>query len=153
VIRKAGINDLELLIKLRFDFLHSLNERIGAEKRRLLTDGLTAYFRAYLHSADLVALLFEKENTIAGTAFLIISHKPPHPLFVNGKTGTIQNVLVYPPFRRQGIATQLINHLLREAKAVNISLVDLYATPEGGILYRKLGFNPPLYENLRAIIE
>ncbi|MDR1159049.1 MAG: GNAT family N-acetyltransferase [Syntrophomonadaceae bacterium] len=152
MIRKAGINDLELLIKLRFDFLHSLNEFVNAEEHRSLTTELTDYFRSYLNSADLVALLFELEKNVAGTAFLIISHKPAHPLFANGKTGTILNVLVYPPFRRQGIATQLIQRLLKEAKAKNVSLVDLHATPEGSTLYRKLGFNVPLYENLRIMI-
>jgi ribosomal protein S18 acetylase RimI-like enzyme len=152
VIRKAGLNDLELLIKLRFDFLYSLNEFVSAEKQRSLTNELTDYFRSYLNSSDLVVLLCESEKTVAGTAFLIISHKPAHPLFVNGKTGTIQNVLVYPPFRRQSIATRLIQYLLKEAKSQNVSLVDLHATPEGSTLYRKLGFNTPLYENLRIMI-
>lgn len=45
-----------------------------------------------------------------------------------------------PEYRKQGIATRLLTELIREARALNLSYLELSSTREGEPVYRKLGF-------------
>jgi len=51
-------------------------------------------------------------------------------------------VLTHPDFRRQGLATSLIRHVLGRADELGIPTVKLDATEIGEPLYRSLGFFP-----------
>ena len=50
------------------------------------------------------------------------------------------NVYTEPAYRRQGIAGQLMEMLLKKAEEMDLSYVNLKATKEGYGLYKKLGF-------------
>lgn len=148
-IRRAGQDDLEILIKLRFAFFDHINESVDEQQTQTISCQLKEYFTIHLGREDFVALLAYENDEIAGTAFLIITDKPAHPAFITGKTGTIQNVLILPKYQRRGIAKQLLMQLLEEAKFHNISVLDLLSTPAGEPLYTKLGFSPSQYQYLR----
>lgn len=49
-------------------------------------------------------------------------------------------MLVAPPFRRCGVATQLMQSALEYCRGRQVSCVKLDATPDGRFVYRKLGF-------------
>ena len=87
-----------------------------------------------------IAYLAETGNNIIATAFLVISEKPANPAFITGKIGTVLNVFTYPEYRKKGIATELLKRLIEEAKAQNVSYIELSATESGKPLYEKLGF-------------
>lgn len=56
----------------------------------------------------------------------------------------ITNLAVAPIFRKKGVASQLINFVIKEAKMIGVSCVSLevrIANPEAIKLYEKLGFN------------
>lgn len=75
-----------------------------------------------------------------GAAYLVISEKPANPVYPNGLTGLILNVLTYPPYRRRGITTRLLEALIEEARRSGVSCLELSATEDGRLLYEKLGF-------------
>src|SRR5262249_54204927 len=75
----------------------------------------------------------EVENTLAATA----------TLFCYGiALGWVGMVLTHPDFRRRGLATQLLRHLLTIADKRAIRTVKLDATEMGEPLYSSLGFVP-----------
>lgn len=54
----------------------------------------------------------------------------------------IDNIYTLPNSRRQGIARQLVQHLLAESRADGIHVFKLHASADGANLYRNLGFEP-----------
>jgi len=79
------------------------------------------------------------EYLIANATICYINVLPTysHP---TGKRAHLMNVFVKQEYRRKGIAKQLIQMLLDEAKMYGVTEVTLDATETGRYLYQKLGF-------------
>ena len=56
---------------------------------------------------------------------------------VYGDMGFINMVIVHPDYRKRGIATAMIRHLL---ETVKVKTFRLHATPAGSFVYSKIGF-------------
>lgn len=59
---------------------------------------------------------------------------------MKGQRGHVMNVYVRPEHRRKGIALQLMQELIAEAKKKGVTELSLDATEEGRALYEKCGF-------------
>jgi GNAT superfamily N-acetyltransferase len=79
---------------------------------------------------------------IAGGGAVVISPWPSHPYDLECRRATILNVYVYPEFRRQGIARQLMQTMIAWCKQENFASVFLHASKDGRALYEGLGFEP-----------
>lgn len=139
-LRKADTNDVNLLIKLRLDYLNADGRTPSEEEKEKIKKHLQEYFLTKLISNECICVLAEIENYVVGTAWMTISERPASPVFITGKIGTIINVLTYPKFRRRGIAKNILNALIQEAKNQDISLIELTSTKDGEFLYNSLGF-------------
>jgi predicted GNAT family N-acyltransferase len=60
----------------------------------------------------------------------------------NGQEGQIAWVSVLPPFRRMGIATGIMEHLMEAARDLNLPYVTLSAQTYAKGLYESFGFVP-----------
>jgi ribosomal protein S18 acetylase RimI-like enzyme len=77
----------------------------------------------------------------AASAGLLILDWPPHPLDPEGENrGYLLNVFIEPDYRRRGLARELVEHCLAEARHRNIRVVTLHASDAGRPLYETLGF-------------
>lgn len=96
-------------------------------------------------------MLHCNEKDIVSCAFLLIVEKPMSPSFITGKTGTVLNVYTKPEYRKKGYAKKLMNMMLEDAKAENVSNIELKATEDGYSLYRSVGFEDVVakYHNMR----
>lgn len=65
---------------------------------------------------------------------------PPHPLHLEPRRGYILNVYTEPSHRGQGLAKQLTQRAMQEARIRKLNLTILHATEMGKPLYAKLGF-------------
>jgi len=137
-IRKATISDIELLIKLRIDFL---SEEFGnVNNKDDICAQLIPYYQTHLQDNTFLAIIAEIDGSAVSTAYLAISDLPQMLNYQASKIGTLLNVLTYPQFRRRGIATKILQRIIEEAKSANISAIRLSATGDGKPLYEKLGF-------------
>lgn len=84
-------------------------------------------------------LAFDGERAIGCATICYITVMPTldHP---TGKRAHIMNVYTNADYRRRGIARQMMNMLLDEAKEREVTNVSLDATPDGARLYQSLGF-------------
>ena len=146
-VRKAIITDIDSLIKLRLDYLQEdYGDNFTPDEISKATIQLREYFNKYLDPAkdyfdEFIAVLAEIDDKVAATAFMVITEVPANiRAFPTGKKAVIINVLTYPEYRRQGIATKLLSYLIDEAKKSNISFIELSATRMGKSVYEKLGF-------------
>ena len=130
-LRLAGSNDIDILVKLREDFLADGNKVISESEKKLLNENLYAYFMKYVSDGSFIAVIAEENSEILSTAFMTIDQKPPRSSSSTFLSGTVYNVYTYPQHRRKGIATKVMNVIIEEAKKLGLSSVDLLASEEG----------------------
>lgn len=139
-IRLADCRDLDRLINLRLDFFQECFKPQSEEEMARLVEGLRNYYERHLGD-DFVAVLAEtSEGEVTAVAFLTLLERPPSPVVPSGRVGDVGNVLVYPSYRRQGLATRVMSRLVEEARSRGLSRIDLAATEAGRAVYLKLGF-------------
>ncbi|MEQ6204850.1 GNAT family N-acetyltransferase [Sulfitobacter sp. HNIBRBA2951] len=63
----------------------------------------------------------------------------------------IQDVIVEPNYRREGIATEMLSMMIEKVKIKDIHFLALFSTFEGEELYRKIGFETPT-ENVPLLL-
>jgi len=101
------------------------------------TPHTTDSFTKFLSQPNLYQIAaFDKQNLI-GLASLFIIQK------IEVKTGLIEGVVVDKNHRKQGIGTQLIQHLITQAQKLNLHHIDLTSNPKrlaANKLYIRLGF-------------
>ncbi|EOH93039.1 GNAT family N-acetyltransferase [Enterococcus pallens] len=149
IIRKATIDDTTLLIRLRLDYLLEDGAILVPEEECILRRQLKDYFSKHLSNNTFIGILAEVDTHVVAVAYLAISEKPANLSFITGKTGTLLNVLTYLEYRKQGIATKVLEKLIEEAKLISVSSIDLSATTEGKYLYKKLGFLVSNYTTMK----
>jgi len=139
-IRKALAEDTDTLIGLRIDYLSDDKDRNLSQSE---ADAIVKQMRDYIPrqiGREFYAYIAEIDDQAVASVFLVISERPANPSFITGKIGTILNVFTNPLYRHKGIATQLLKMAINEAKAMNISRLELSATKAGKPLYEMLGF-------------
>jgi GNAT superfamily N-acetyltransferase len=150
IIRKASLDDIDILIKLRMDYLFNERGRIlTQEEQENLKEKLRAYFQKYMPDSGFIAYIAEDNGRTLSGAFLSIAERPPQNALSSSFVGTVYNVYTYPEFRRKGIASKVMNALLEEAERLDVVYIDLLASGEGKELYEKLGFGLPKYTYMR----
>lgn len=147
---KATAQDTGMLTELRIAYLQEDLGEIEAADLKLIESLLPGYYEKHLNK-DLMAYVVRNENDIVSCAFLLIVEKPMSPSFITGKTGTVLNVYTKPEYRKKGYAKKLMNMMLEDAKAENVSKIELKATEDGYSLYRSVGFEDVVakYHNMR----
>jgi len=138
-VEKAGIADIDILVKMRLDYLLEDNGSLNDSDAAAIKRDLPEYYRSHINN-DLFIYVVREEQTIAACAFLLVTEKPMSPAFINGKTGTVLNVYTCPNYRRRGYAKLIMETLLAEAKKLQLSVVDLKSTDDGYHLYKSVGF-------------
>ena len=138
-VEKAGINDIDALVKMRLDYLHEDNGSLTDCDIAVIRKDLPDYFREHMDK-DLFVYVIREKQAIVACAFLLTIAKPMSPSFINGKTGIVLNVFTCQPYRRRGYAKQIMEVLLEEAKRLELSVVELKSTEDGYPLYRSVGF-------------
>ena len=138
-VEKAGIEDIEALVKMRISYLLEDYGSLDGQDLTIIERQLPGYFRVHL-DRDLFVYVIRDGRTIVSCAFLLIVEKPMSPAFINGKTGIVLNVYTCPLYRRRGCAKLIMEALLSEAREAEISVIELKATEDGYPLYRSVGF-------------
>lgn len=139
IIRKAGINDIDELIKIRIAYLKEDYGNISSEQIEQLKKQLPEYYINH-SDRDMIAYIAEENSEIISSVFLIVIEKPANPTFMLGKIGNILNVYTKPEYRKKGIAGQLLKSAVNEAREMNLSYLELKSTKAGFNLYKELGF-------------
>ena len=142
-VEKAGLEDIDVLVELRLDYLVEDNGSIDKNDAERIREALPDYYRKHLNK-DLFAYVIREEKMIVSCAFLLVIEKPMSPAFINGKTGTVLNVFTRESCRRKGYARKIMDVLLAEAKDMGLVTIDLKSTEDGYLLYRSVGFQDDL---------
>ena len=147
-VEKLQASDAELFVQLRIDYIltdesfRPIYAKMSPQEITAMKTALADYFIKHNAEGTLIAVVAKEHKNIAATAFLSMYDKPPHPKNPNGKASTLYNVLTFPSYRRNGLASRLVQTLCDEEAKLGVSTVTLSATEEGKPVYTKLGFIP-----------
>ena len=84
-------------------------------------------------------LAFDGEKII-GTSGMSFVEKPPYFGCPSGKMGLLSSMYTDPDYRRKGIAKELLDRVVKEAKAYGCGTVQITASDMGVKLYSAYGF-------------
>jgi GNAT superfamily N-acetyltransferase len=98
------------------------------------------WVRAKLGDGSYVGWLAEQDGQTVAGAGLWVMEWPPHYLDEEPRRAYLLNFYVTPELRRRGLARELLQIAVDEARARGIKAVTLHASKFGKPLYEQFGF-------------
>ena len=138
--RKATVEDISLLTKTRIEVLRAANGLSDDTDMTEVERQSYEYYQKALRDGSHTAFLAFDGDRFAGSGG--ISYYQVMPTYHNpsGNKAYIMNMYTRPEYRRQGIARRMLDILIDDAKARDISFITLEATSMGRPLYESTGF-------------
>lgn len=140
VYRRAGLEDLELLVRTRIEVLRAANGLPDTADMSDVEEQSRGYYRAALESGEHVAYLVFDGGELAGAGGVSFYRLLPTYHNPSGENGYIMNMYTRPACRRRGIAYKTLDLLVAAARERGVSRITLEATRMGRPLYEKYGF-------------
>ena len=136
-LRRAGAQDVDLLVELRKTVLIAANQLPADADLSHLDAACAAYFADEDRQTTFLAL---DGDRVVGVGSADYHTEMPTCANPTGRCAFLMNIYTDPAYRRRGIAARIVNALVEDAKARGAGSVLLEATEMGAPLYRKLGF-------------
>ena len=134
--RKLEASDLDTFISMR---ITQLREE-GATEDIDLVPALKDYYNRHLSDGTFVSWLAVDGEKIVGTSGMSFVEKPPYFSCPTGRLGLLSSMFTNPAYRRRGIAKELLDRVVNEAKSYGCGTVQITASEMGVKLYTAYGF-------------
>lgn len=149
-IRLAGTADIPVLARHRVEMFADMGRLAAdgaAEALRAATEPVLGDWMAADAFVGWLAEPMSRPGLVVGGAGVQLRPMLPRPGrdgrgLVQGPEAYVVNVFVERAWRRRGVATTLMTHVLGYARERRLRIVTLHASDEGRPLYERLGFAP-----------
>ena len=140
--RRATPDMIDLLVRTRIEVLRAANGLSDDVDMSRVAEESRDYYALALADDTHVGYLAFDGNRFVGAGG--VSYYRVMPTYHNpsGAKAYIMNMYVRPEYRRRGIATQMLDLLVQDARSRGIVEITLEATDAGRPLYEKYGFRP-----------
>jgi GNAT superfamily N-acetyltransferase len=139
-IRAATPSDLDVILHHRkqmfIDMGHGDDEKMEASERT----SREFFAQALAEGRYKGWLAQQSDGRIISGGGIVISTRPSHPAHPSLRRADILNMYTEPPFRRRGIARQLMLAMIAWCRQEGFEWVTLHASNDGRKLYESLGF-------------
>ena len=153
-IRRANLGDLDALVHLRLDLLREVGNLKSEDDAPALAEATRRYLREKIPQNAFLVWVAEEKGKIVGTSGLLLYEKPPIAGDFSRREAYITNMYTLPEWRGKGIATVLLEEIIRFAKGRDARRLWLRATAAGRSVYAKAGFVPTTERaNTSAMVE
>ena len=144
-LRRATPDDVELLVRLRYEMQTELNEEshLGGVRPEDIKEQVRTYFARELKGGHFAGYFVENEGETVATGCVVVYDVPPSPSNPSGAEGYIMNMYTVPNWRHAGLARRLLDTLINHARGEGAGRVWLRASEQGKIVYQKYGFELP----------
>ena len=139
-IRLAVPADIPQLCRLRLAYFDEEFGTLPADKAAAISTHLPSYFERQLGTGCIAAVAETEDGSLVSNALLTVVEKPANPFFPCGRSGYVLGVFTEPEHRGNGLATQIMETILAEARRLALDTVTLSASDMGKHIYEKLGF-------------
>ena len=138
--KKAGIEDLELLVSSRVMVLKAANKLPeDTDMSEIERESREYYKKAFAEDTHTACLVFDGDRLIGAGGISYYTVMPTCDV-PSGRKAYVMNMYTDPEYRRQGIAYKTLELLVQDSKARGIDHITLEATDMGRPLYEKYGF-------------
>lgn len=134
--KKLTEKELDRFIEMRID---QLREE-GAKEEFDLRPALKDYYERHLKDGTFISWLAFDGDEIIGTSGMSFVEKPPYFGCPSGRIGLLSSMFTDSRYRRMGIATELLNRVIEEARRYGCGTVQITASDMGVKLYSSYGF-------------
>lgn len=134
--RRLSKEYLETFIQMR---ITQLREE-GAKEEIDLAPALRDYYNRHMADGTFVSWLAFDGEKIIGTSGMSFVEKPPYFGCPSGKMGLLSSMYTDPEYRRRGIAKELLDRVVKEARNYGCGTVQITASDMGVKLYSSYGF-------------
>jgi GNAT superfamily N-acetyltransferase len=134
--RRLTEQELDTFIDMR---ITQLREE-GATEDIDLRPALTDYYHRHMKDGTFVSWLALDGNRIIGTSGMSFVEKPPYFGCPSGKMGLLSSMFTAKDYRRKGIAKELLNRVVNEAREYGCGTIQITASDMGVLLYTNFGF-------------
>ncbi|MCR4933883.1 MAG: GNAT family N-acetyltransferase [Lachnospiraceae bacterium] len=140
--KKLTESELERFIDMR---INQLTEEYTSEGREVpknvdLKGALLDYYHRHMADGTFVSWLAMDGDEIIGTSGMSFVEKPPYFTCTSGKLGLLSSMYTNPNYRRMGIAKELLDRVVNEARNYGCGAVHITASDMGVKLYTAYGF-------------
>lgn len=139
-IRKATIEDLDLLVHWRMEVLHAVFGDAMMQDEDVLEHANREYYVQALRSQEHCACFALHGAEIVGCGGICLSREMPSPDNLSGRCAYLMNIYTCPAFRGYGVGGSVVRWLIKEARNRHITKIYLETTGEGRNLYINMGF-------------
>lgn len=144
VYRRVTLSDVSTLVEFRVRFLNELHSHVENDETEVVRESLQRYFTKAISSGDFVAWVAELDGKVVATSGMVVWQIPArYGGAESGRLGYLLNFYTIPSARRKGIATRLLNQLIKDARLMGLRYLHLHASKYGEPIYRKAGFVEP----------
>jgi len=138
IYRNATIEDIDFLVDSRLDFI---NIPYADENYELLKSNMYLYFEKGLLEKQCDIVLAEVDSSVMGTGIIFYYNSVPSLFNPWGKNAYITSMFVNEKYRRQGIASTILDKLIKTALLKEYYIFLLQESEVGKALYEKYGFH------------
>lgn len=131
-------DELDTFIEIR---INQLREE-GAKEDIDLKPALKDYYDRHMADGTFVSWIALDGNKIIATSGMSFVEKPPYFGCPTGRIGLLSSMFTEPGYRRMGIAKELLNRVIEEARKYGCGTVQITASDMGVKLYTAYGFIP-----------
>ncbi|MFV0394002.1 MAG: GNAT family N-acetyltransferase [Coprobacillaceae bacterium] len=142
--RLAKIEEIDFLVELRLKEMAMFTD-IPFPKEHI--EDIRSFYELKMKDNTCFTVLGYDKDILVTTGMIYFYHSLASNANPSGKTGYISNIWTHDQYRRQGIASEVMDQLLELAKG-KCGMVCLNASEEGRGLYEKKSF----VQNERAMI-
>lgn len=136
IYKKLTESDLPMFIEMRITQLREEGAKEDIDLRPALRD----YYQRHIADGTFVSWLAMDGKKIIATSGMSFVEKPPYFGCPSGKMGLLSSMFTNPDYRRMGIARELLNRVVEEARIYGCGTVQITASDMGVKLYTAYGF-------------
>lgn len=146
IVRESTEQDISQLVELRMQLFVEMGDIEHTAAAPRLREATEAYFIEATQSDYTRSWIAFVNETVVATGTLTEFRRPPYLGNLAGREAYLLNMFTLPPYRRKGVARQLLNQITAFAKSQGYGKVWLHASQDGRILYEHFGFAPNPHE-------
>ena len=140
--KKLSEAELDTFIRMR---ITQLTEEYTSEGKDVpegvdLESALKDYYHRHMADGTFVSWLAMDGERIVGTSGMSFVEKPPYFSCLTGRLGLLSSMYTDPDYRRMGIAKELLERVVEEARNYGCGAVHITASNMGVKLYTAYGF-------------
>ena len=141
-IRKAGLDELALLMEWRMRVLDEVFPDSNEENRETIRRNNERYYKTHLEEgAHTACFAVDKETgAIVGCGGICYQKEMPSPDNLSGTNGYLMNIFSLPEWRGQGIGRKIIEFLIQDAQSRGTEKIYLESSEMAKNLYYEIGF-------------